>query len=145
MTVWPRFLVMAAATARATTSVALPGVKGTMMWIGLSGKFWAEAGRASSADASANAIRRFMDFSSLFSCRRYFAADAFYVQLRQNSFARRRQPGAQTCKIGPRQPTIALGEAAGNQHVTHAGARALHDHGGHRIVHRPHRERAERH
>ena len=31
------FFDMAWATARATTSVALPGVKGTMTWIGLSG------------------------------------------------------------------------------------------------------------
>ena len=70
---------MTAASARAVTSVALPGVNGTMMWIGFSGKFCAEAGSAKSADASASAIRRFMDLSSLYLCRRYFAADAFYV------------------------------------------------------------------
>ena len=53
---------MAAATARPTTSVALPGVKGTMMWIGLSGKFCAEAGRAKSADARRKCDQTFHGF-----------------------------------------------------------------------------------
>src|SRR5262249_8220825 len=52
MTGWPRFLVMTAVTARATTSVALPGVKGTMMWTGLSGQVCALAGKATGKAAS---------------------------------------------------------------------------------------------
>jgi hypothetical protein len=44
MTGWPRFFAISAATMRATTSVALPGVNGTTMWIGWSGQVSAAAG-----------------------------------------------------------------------------------------------------
>jgi hypothetical protein len=53
---------------RATTSVALPGVNGTTMWIGWSGQVSAPAdwrkGKSASTEAMAKTIKRFMTRSS---------------------------------------------------------------------------------
>ena len=64
MTGWPRFLAISAATMRVTTSVALPGVKGTTMRIGWSGQVSAAAGcrmgKSASTEAMANTTKQFM-------------------------------------------------------------------------------------
>ena len=65
---WPRFFAIAAATIRVTTSVALPGVKGTMTRIGSSGQVSAAAGwqmgKSASTAAIAKTIKQFMTGSS---------------------------------------------------------------------------------
>src|SRR6187397_827508 len=72
-------------------------------------------------------------------------ADAGHIQAPQDALARSGEFGTDGGKVGAQQPAITLGKPAGDQHVADPCAAPLHDDGRHRIVHRPHGQRPERH
>src|SRR3954453_12836892 len=133
MTGWPSLADSSLDTARPITSVALPGVKATMMWIGFSGQVWACAEVPAKPRAAIAAIKRRMVSPVCSSFGGNLPADAGDVQAPQNAFTRGGELGPDRGNVGAQQLAVALGEAAGDQHVAHPGAAALHDHGGHRI------------
>src|SRR5262245_11349832 len=108
-TVWPRLVVSAAPTARATVSVALPAVNGTMMWIVRDGQACAHAPRvalpARAATPPMVKSRRLMTHPpfvvATLPCRRDPRADAGDVQSRQDAFAGSRQPPPHATDVGP--------------------------------------------
>src|SRR5690242_5773620 len=149
ITGWPSLADSSLDIARAITSVALPGVKATMTCTGFSGQFWAWAGSANgspSASASAAMSRRIL--SSPYACFLFgsnLPAYAGHIQAAQDAFARRGELLADGGEVASQQLAVALGEAAGDQHVADPCTAALHDDGGDGIVDRPHGERAKRH
>src|SRR6185437_12748901 len=148
ITGWPSLADSSLDMARAMTSVALPGVKATMTCTGFSGHVSARVGEVTvPAIASATAaISRRMDVSPCrFSFGRYLAADAGHVQAAQDALTRGGELCADGGKVAPQQLAVALREPAGDQHVPHPRAAALHDDGGDGVMHRPHGERPERH
>src|SRR5205814_992784 len=84
---WLSLIDSACATARATTSVALPAVKGTITCTGLVGYSCASTVEAASA-ATAAITKRRMRSSHLFSLSGDVPADAGHVEAAQDAFAR---------------------------------------------------------
>src|SRR5512142_3007776 len=139
ITGWPSLADSSLDSARAITSVALPGVKATMMCTGFSGQDVSACAGSAMASARA-AINRRMVSSPLFLFGSNLPADAGHVQATQDAFARGGEILADGGEVAPQQLAVALGEAAGHQHVAHPSAATLHDDRRDGIVDRPHGE-----
>src|SRR5471032_1899641 len=107
MTGWPSRSDSSLETARAMMSVALPGVKATMMCTGFCGQVCAWAVLVAASASPAAAIKRRIMFPPFFSFSGNLPADAGHVKAAQDSFTRSGQLATDALDIGAHKFAVA--------------------------------------